>query len=100
MLIREVCLCRGTVLAHLKKSGPESQCLYVRYAYVEDAYKEVLLYDHNNAGDYHHRQSFLRSIYVLTCASFISSARTMYNKKHKVIEDTKALGQVMPHLME
>ena len=27
MLIRGVCLCRGTVLAHLKKSGFESQCL-------------------------------------------------------------------------
>ena len=27
MLIMEVCLCRGTVLAHLKNSGPESQCL-------------------------------------------------------------------------
>ena len=27
MLIMEVCLYRGTVLAHLKKSGPESQCL-------------------------------------------------------------------------
>jgi hypothetical protein len=28
-----------------KRKGPKTQCLLVRYAYIEDAYIEVLLYE-------------------------------------------------------
>jgi hypothetical protein len=39
MLLSEVCL-----FVRLKKTGLETQCLLVRYAYIKDAYIEVLLY--------------------------------------------------------
>ena len=31
-------------MAHVKKIGPKTRCLLVRYTYIKDTYSEVLLY--------------------------------------------------------